>query len=189
MAAPCSSALAGDLGLDRVHRDHQLRPRARESFHHRHHPPQLLLDRNRLVAPGPGGLAADVHDRRARRDQAIGMLQGRVQPGESPAVAEAVGRDVEDAHDDGAIQRDRPPRGVPDLRLIRGKGEPDLSRGVRQGLGHRPRTGECTETRATAGQKSPGVAGDDLQAQAAGMADQGFQGSLIETGQMNGERR
>ncbi len=63
----------------------------------RHDALDLLLDAH-LRAPGAGGLSADVQDVRPVREQLTRQLDLRLQRPEPPAIAEGVGRGVDDAH-------------------------------------------------------------------------------------------
>ncbi len=53
-----------------------------------------------------------------------------------------------------------------------------------QRLGNRPRASQRAEPRAAAGKNGPGIAGEDLEAQATCKRDQGLDGSLVQSGQM-----
>ena len=66
-----------------------------------------------FVAEGrrAGAFAADVQDVRAGLGQRVGVADRRVRAGVQAAVGEGVGRDVEDAHDQGA-----PPQRLPPVR-------------------------------------------------------------------------
>src|SRR5207237_450060 len=50
---------------------------------------------------GTGRFAADVDDFSALGDELVGVVESSVEFGVAAAVVEGVGRDVEDAHDDG----------------------------------------------------------------------------------------
>ena len=155
--------------------------------HDRHDPSELLLDRHGLGAAGPSGFAANIHDSRTRSHQGVGVRQGRIQAGEAAAVAETVGGDVENAHEDRPIQRDRPSGGAPDLGRVCGEGEADLRGRLGQRLGDHPGTGKGAEAGAAAGENGPGIAGDDVQAQSTRVADQGLERDLVQPLQMDGE--
>ena len=62
-----------------------------------HDPAKLLLNVDRLGA-GAGALAADVEDVGPLGGQPQAVFHGGVGVEEAPAVGEAVGRDVDDAH-------------------------------------------------------------------------------------------
>ena len=64
------------------------------------HPPQLLLHGHRR-RPGTGGLAPYVEDRGPLLGQRCAVLDRGFGLEEQPAIRERVGRDVDDAHDDG----------------------------------------------------------------------------------------
>ena len=64
---------------------------------HRHHAAKFLLHVDRLGV-GPGAFAADVEDVGALGGQPQAVLHGRVGVEAVAAVGEAVGRDVDDAH-------------------------------------------------------------------------------------------
>ena len=87
---------AGDLGLRRVDRDRK----SREPLEHRENPSQLLVDGHRL-GPGAGGLAADVDEQRTFLEQPPRRCHRRRGVEILPAVGEAVGCDVDDAHHRG----------------------------------------------------------------------------------------
>ena len=117
--------------------------RSRQLLDHRHDAPQLLLGRDHLRAPRPGGLASDVDDARAVPEQRFRVGQRRLGISEAAAVAEAVGSDVENADDDRPIERDRASRGAPDEARVGRHGQPDLERDLHQPLRRGPRPGEA----------------------------------------------
>jgi len=78
-----------------------------QSLENRNHSTQLLVQRDTLGS-GPGRLAADVHDRGALVEHPPRVRDGDLGPHEAAAVGEAVGRDVEDAHDLWLVEPDRP---------------------------------------------------------------------------------
>ena len=111
---------ARDGGLGRVDADRH-RAARRERPHDRHHPPQLLLERDRRGA-GAGGLAADVEDVRALRREAQPVFHGGAGVEEGAAVREGVRGHVDDAHD-----RCAPAEG--ELVRPRAQGEPPPAHG------------------------------------------------------------
>lgn len=89
---------AGDRGLIvGVNGKGNLQP-AGESFDHRHHAGDFFLDRH-LNMPGPGGLTADVDDRRAFGRHLRRLTKGGFQCLMSATIEERVRGDVQDAHD------------------------------------------------------------------------------------------
>ena len=69
-------------------------------------PRQFLLERYRLhAAIGAGRFRADVDDVGAFRDHAPRLGDGALRIDEAAAVGEGVRRDVEDAHDERAVER------------------------------------------------------------------------------------
>ena len=85
---------ARDGGLRRVDRDRH----AREPLEDGHDPAKLLVGRDRLGTRA-GRLAADVDDRRALLSQPPPVRDRVPRAREAASVREAVGRDVDDAHD------------------------------------------------------------------------------------------
>src|SRR5690606_14383979 len=75
-----------------------------ERLYDGHHATQFLVPRHTLRSR-TGGLAADVDDVGALRDQVEPVLDGlvRIEPG--PAVGEGVGGDVDHAHDEASPWR------------------------------------------------------------------------------------
>jgi hypothetical protein len=65
----------------------------------------LLLGRVDALRAGPGRLAADVEDVGARRAQREAVRDRGLGVEVAAAVAERVGRDVDDAHDEGHVRR------------------------------------------------------------------------------------
>ena len=68
-----------------------------ETLDHRKHAGDFFIGAN-LRGAGPCRLATDVENVRALGDHDPGMGEGGLHRGVAPAVGEAVGRDVEDAH-------------------------------------------------------------------------------------------
>ena len=100
MCAPAASAWRATSALHRV--DGERRRGARRQFaDNRNDAAQFLFEGNRRGA-GPGGFAADVEEVGALFDQLQSHGQRRRRRGELAAVGEAVRRDVDDAHDEGA---------------------------------------------------------------------------------------
>lgn len=63
----------------------------------------LLFGRRELGGAGAGGFSADVENVCAAIEQVEAVLDGGVEAEELAAIGEAVGRDVEDAHDEGLL--------------------------------------------------------------------------------------
>ena len=94
--------------LRRVHADRHADALG-QGLDHGHHAAQLLVRLDRVRAR-PRGLAADVDDGRALAHERQGLLEGGVGGEEAAAVRERIGRDVDDAHDAGERQVERPDR-------------------------------------------------------------------------------
>ena len=107
---------------------------------------------------------------------------------EPAAVAEAVGRDVEDTEDHGPLEGDGAPRGEPQRRRVDGKGGGDRVSEGKQVSGEQVQPGQHGKTGATAGDQRPVVAGQELETGRAAQADQGLEGLLAETGQVHHHR-
>jgi hypothetical protein len=95
------------FGQARVQRDPRLIVAAAQRCDNRNRPVDLLARRYRFGS-GSGGFGTDVDDVRT-------LSQHGFRPGQrprgivvGPAVAERIGRDIENSHDRGPIRRDRP---------------------------------------------------------------------------------
>ena len=102
-ATPARGRAPHHLRLARV--DGEARPHARrQRLDHRHDPPQLLLEVDRL-GTGPRQLRADVEDVGALRLEPQRVRDGGIRRQIAPAVREAVRRDVDDAHQARPVER------------------------------------------------------------------------------------
>ncbi len=86
---------------------------------------RLLLGWRELGRVGAGGFGADVEDVGAAIENIEAVLDGGVGEKELAAIGEAVGRDVEDAHDEGAIaEREGAGAETPEMPGARAEGHP-----------------------------------------------------------------
>ena len=154
---------AHDLGVAGVDRDldaGQARPPVAQRLEHRPHARQLDLGCNGQRAR-PRRLAADVEDVRAAREQRLAMLDGARRIEEGAAVGEAVGRDVDDAHDPRRLRRGRANR-LRGAGARRGDALEQRGDGRRRGMLRRLRPArELVEAHGAAAY-APGVADDQL---------------------------
>ena len=93
-----------DQGLRGVDRNGQVRLPAKRP-QHRHDAAEFLLHVDRLGI-GPGALATDVEDVGPFGGQPQAVLDGRIGVEKASAVGEAVGRNVDDAHQQRQLVRD-----------------------------------------------------------------------------------
>ena len=109
MCAPAASAASATARLHRVHRDRRARGRSAASVaNHREHAPQLVVRR----APGraPCGRVDSPPTSMMSAPSAISVAacaSAASERQESPAVAEAVRRDVDDAHHQRTVEAQR----------------------------------------------------------------------------------
>ncbi len=89
------------LGLHRVDRHHAAA--AGQVLDHRQHAPHFLVHGHRCRA-GPGGLASDIEDIGARFQQLERMADRRLRIVQTAPVRKRIGRDVDDAHDEGPCE-------------------------------------------------------------------------------------
>ncbi len=99
--APAASAARATAAL--VVSTETRAPARGQGLDDRHHPGQLLVERDGL-GPGPGGLTADVDDVGALGHHVEPVGHGALGGGVEAAVGEGVGGHVEHPHDE------RPPR-------------------------------------------------------------------------------
>ena len=105
ISAPASMAPRGDGGLARVDRDRHVGLLG-EALDDRQDAAQLFVGVDRLGV-GPRAFAADVEDVGAVGDQPQGVVDGRLRVEKLAAVGKAVGRDVDDAHQQRAAAERR----------------------------------------------------------------------------------
>ena len=89
-------------------------------------PRELDVGGHCLLSPWPRGFPADVEDGRSCLEQRVALGQRRIHALVTPAVAEAVRRDVEDPHEHGPVECDRPPGCLPHVRRLGRHREPDV---------------------------------------------------------------
>ncbi len=86
---------------------------------------RLLLGGREFGRVGAGGFGANVEDMGAAIEDMEAMLDGGLGEKELAAIGEAVGRDVEDAHDEGAIaEREGAGAETPEMPGARAEGHP-----------------------------------------------------------------
>ncbi len=88
---------------------------------------RLLFSRGDRLGVGPGGFGADIKDAGAAVENSEAVLDGGVEVEELAAIGEAVGGDVEDAHDEGAFaQLERAGAKSPGVPGAGAKGHPGI---------------------------------------------------------------
>jgi hypothetical protein len=120
---PGSQRRAHHLGLHRVDRHHAAT--AGQRLDHRQHATNFFVNWHRGRARA-GGLATDIEDIGARFLQLERMADGRLRIGQTPAVRKRIRRDIDDAHDKRAGQRESVRTGVENGHKNRGAKAPPL---------------------------------------------------------------
>src|SRR5215208_3564282 len=112
------------------------------------------------------------------------MSERGVGADEATAIAKTVGSDVEDANENRLVERDCSASGLPVSRGLSRHCPANAGRHLGEGLRHGPWSGKRADSGAAAGEDGPGIPGEDLQTQATCERDQGLEGILVQSGQM-----